>query len=128
MTVAVVRAASDSAFAGRRAAVCSGPEATALPAAETSSPGAAGSGLTDSGSVRSAVSARSDLEVDVSPVAAMPVPPATEPVHSASDLGERAVRESAYEWFDFGLQNWVAWSPTVSGSTVSVARQWWSAP
>jgi hypothetical protein len=128
VTVAVVRAAADSAFAGLRAAVWSGPEATALPAAEMSSPAAAGSGLIDSGSVRSPASARSDLEVEVSPVAEMPVPPATEPVGSGSDLGERAVRESAYEWSDFGLQNWVAWSPTVSGSTVSVARQWWSAP
>jgi hypothetical protein len=129
VTVAVVRAASGSAFAGHRGAVCSGPEATALPAAEMSSPAALGSGLTDSGSVRSPASARSDLEVGVSPVAEILVPPATEPERSGSDLAEPAVRDSALqECSDFGLQSWVAWCPTASGSKVSAAWLWRSAP
>ncbi len=46
----------------------------------SSSPAAAGSGSTGSGSVRSPASARSDLEVEVSPVAEMPAPSAIEPV------------------------------------------------
>lgn len=129
VTVAVGRAASDSASARRRAAVCSGPEAAALPAVEMSSLAAAGSGLTDSGSVRSPASARSDLEVAVSPVAEMPVPPATVPERSGSDLAEPAARESALQgWSGFGLQNYVASCPTVSGSKASAAWQWRSAP
>ena len=119
MTAAVVRAASDSAFDRRLAAVCSGSEATALPAAET----------TDSGSVCSAASARSDLEEEMSPVTEMPVPLATEPERSGSDLAEPAVRESALqECSDFGLESWVACCPTVSGSKVSAVWQSWSAP
>jgi hypothetical protein len=127
--VPVVRAASDSAFARRRLAVCSGREATALPAAEASSPAAAGSVLTDWGSVRSPASARSDLEAEVSPVAKNPAPPATEPETSGWDLAEPAVREPALQdSSDFGLQNSVACCQTASGSKVFAAWQSWSAP
>ena len=97
MPAVVVRAASGSAFADRPEALRSGPEASALPAAELSSPATARLGLMDSWSGRPPASARSDLDVEASPVTEMPDLLATEPAGLGSESVEPAVREFAVQ-------------------------------
>jgi hypothetical protein len=96
---AVARAVSGSALAGLVEVLRSGPEAAAHPAAETFSPA-----VPDWESARSAALAHSDLGVEVSPVAKMPDPSATEPECSGSESAGPVVPEFArQERPDFDL-------------------------